>query len=78
MKRSVSGVKSKFFKKKGHIIYECSLTVTSMNLGALRAKEKIVTGTTYISTRLVLDIVWDTGDTRVTMDYEQKIWRANG
>ena len=49
-----------------------------MNLGALRAKEKIVTGTKYISTRLVLDIVWDTGDTRVTMDYEQKIWRANG
>ena len=29
-----------------------------MNLGALSAKEKRVTGTTYISTRLVLDIVW--------------------
>ena len=29
-----------------------------MNLGALSAKEKRVTGTTYINTRLVLDIVW--------------------
>ena len=30
-----------------------------MNLGALSAKEKRVTGTTYINTRLVLDIVWE-------------------
>ena len=35
----------------------CSVTVTSMNLGTLRAKERTVTGTMYTNNRLVFVIV---------------------